>query len=411
MINKPSRPFTPKELSKMAKILSHYSKGMHSKKILHANTWKSRGGWGGNGSAGYGAGGYGSASQFPWGTSTTTMANANSMKADERKGKNKSIEISVSQAKNLLLRILKTDIVPFLWGPPGVGKSSIVREICQEKKWKLIDLRLSLLNPVDLRGLPVVNREVGTASWFPPAFLPQNGTKEEGVLFLDEINLAPLSVQAAAYQLILDKKVGEYVFPSNWRIIAAGNRETDRANVYKISAPLANRFVHIFVRPDFEAWKQWAVGRLRGEIIHFLILRAVLLFKMPQDSEKAFPSPRTWEFLSDLMNAYGYENGKTDPREIEELAVGAIGATAYEFLKFLGTPDLTKIAKQIEDFPKTGKISLPSSPSERYAVITAITQIYKEGGLINKKLYDSFLKMLSDEEKEVAKTYGHKFDN
>ena len=113
--------------------------------------------------------------------------------------------VSIEDLKNILESVFKTDIVPFLWGPPGVGKSSAVRQICEKNDWDIIDLRLSLLNPVDLRGLPMLDKKKELARWLSPSFLPSPSSKRTGVLFLDEINLAPQMVQAAAYQLILDK--------------------------------------------------------------------------------------------------------------------------------------------------------------------------------------------------------------
>src|SRR5438034_10628840 len=112
---------------------------------------------------------------------------------------------------------LSVDTMPMmLMGPPGIGKSSIVKQICREKKWNLIDLRLSLLNPIDLRGLPYLDAEKREAVWLKPEFLPSEGT---GILFLDEINIAPIATQQAAYELLLDRKIGNYIFPENWRIV------------------------------------------------------------------------------------------------------------------------------------------------------------------------------------------------
>ena len=132
------------------------------------------------------------------------------------------------KASNLISVItsLSEQKVPtFLWGAPGIGKSSIVKQIADSLNIGFIDLRLALMDPTDLKGIPFYDKESHSALWAPPAFLPRDGT---GILFLDELNSAPPSVQASAYQLILDRKVGEYELPDGWAIVSAGNRESDR---------------------------------------------------------------------------------------------------------------------------------------------------------------------------------------
>ena len=123
-----------------------------------------------------------------------------------------------------------------MWGPPGIGKSSIVRQVAADKGLAILDVRAPLLDPTDLRGLPYVAD--GSAKWAPPAFLPQNDGSE-GLLFFDELNAAPPLVQASLYQLTLDRRVGEYVLPDGWRIIAAGNRSEDAAIVFRMPSALA----------------------------------------------------------------------------------------------------------------------------------------------------------------------------
>ncbi len=278
-----------------------------------------------------------------------------------------------------------------------VHNSEIVKAIADEKGWELIDLRLSLLNPVDLRGLPVVNKEDRRADWYHPSFLPNGHNKKKGILFLDEINLAPLSVQAAAYQLILDKQIGDYRFPKDWMMIAAGNRTEDRANVYKISAPLANRFAHFTIVPDFSTWREWAVGKVRSEIIDFLIVRPALLFQMPREGDQAFPTPRSWTFLSSLLTAYRLDEGMSS--DIQHVVMGTIGASVgEEFLTHLETYDLKDIAEKIDKFVATGKISLPSdATATRFAIIQAILDAHLSGK-VNNDRFDTFKKKLSGEE-------------
>jgi len=124
----------------------------------------------------------------------------------------------------------------FLWGAPGIGKSSVVKQVAEAKGIGFIDLRLSLMDPTDLKGIPFYENRAHQAVWAPPSFLPREGS---GILFLDELNTAAPSVQASAYQLILDRRVGEYELPEGWAIVAAGNRENDRGVVYRMPLPLA----------------------------------------------------------------------------------------------------------------------------------------------------------------------------
>jgi MoxR-like ATPase len=170
----------------------------------------------------------------------------------------------IASSLQLLAQIQKP---AFVWGPPGVGKSQVVAQVAALLGIRLIDIRAVLLDPVDLRGLPTV--EQGRAAWAIPAFLPEDGA---GILFLDELNAAPPLVQAACYQLVLDRALGEYRLPDGWAVFAAGNREGDRAVTSRMSSALANRFVHLVFEPDLDDWSQWAMGPgdLRPEVVAFL---------------------------------------------------------------------------------------------------------------------------------------------
>ncbi len=209
------------------------------------------------------------------------------------------------RASDLLVAItalIEQKVPLFLWGAPGIGKSSIVKQIAHAKAIGFIDLRLSLMDPTDLKGIPFYDKESHSALWAPPAFLPREG---EGILFLDELNSAPPSVQASAYQLILDRKVGEYELPAGWAIVAAGNREGDRGLTYRMPSPLANRFVHFEMQVDVNDWKFWAYQNGVDErIIAYITYKNEHLFTFDAKSDaKSFATPRSWEYVDSILKS------------------------------------------------------------------------------------------------------------
>lgn len=235
------------------------------------------------------------------------------------------------QVQSIVIRAMKAKRPIFLWGPPGIGKSELVENITYNVlpgKNLMIDLRLALMEPTDLRGYPFRNPETNQMEWAPPADLPtaeQAAEYDTVVLFLDELNSAPPSVQAAAYQLILNGKIGQYKLPGNVRIVAAGNRDTDRGVTYRMPAPLANRFRHINMEVNFDDWRQWAVKNgIHADVVGYLSYAKQDLFDFdPKSTSQAFASPRSWTFVSEILNVEGFE--ETSAREqLAELA-GAVG--------------------------------------------------------------------------------------
>ncbi|MHB1092103.1 AAA family ATPase [Thiobacillus sp.] len=192
-----------------------------------------------------------------------------------------------------------------LWGPPGVGKSQIVAKIAQQHSVPLIDIRLSQMEPTDLRGIPFRNGQL--VEWSIPSVLPDAERHgPTGILFLDEITSAPPSVSAAAYQLILDRRLGEYNVPAGWVIFAAGNRQGDRGVTYAMPAPLANRFTHYEVEVNLDDWVDWAHSEdIDPRVIAFLRFRPDLLFSFdPAHTPIAFPSPRSWGYAHRALQKF-----------------------------------------------------------------------------------------------------------
>jgi len=192
-----------------------------------------------------------------------------------------------------------------LWGPPGVGKSQMVAQVGARHGVPVLDIRLSQMEPSDLRGIPF--RAGTTVEWAVPAMLPDADRHgERGLLFLDEITSAAPSISAAAYQLILDRRLGEYRVPDGWAIIAAGNRQGDRGVTYSMPAPLANRFQHFEVTTHLDDWVAWAYRNgIDERLIAFLRFRPELLFEFdPAHNPVAFPSPRSWEFAHRALHKF-----------------------------------------------------------------------------------------------------------
>ena len=236
------------------------------------------------------------------------------------------------RAKDLtqsLSALVEQKVPTFLWGAPGIGKSSIVKQIAKDANVVFIDLRLALMDPTDLKGIPFYDKESHTALWAPPAFLPKDG---EGILFLDELNSAPPSVQSSAYQLILDRKVGEYELPEGWAIVAAGNREGDRGVTYRMPAPLANRFVHFELEVDVNDWRDWAYkSELDERIIAYVSYKNEHLFTFDAKSDlKSFATPRSWEYVGNVLKSSLPQNLLLDTIS------GTVGRdVAVSFLSFM----------------------------------------------------------------------------
>lgn len=251
-----------------------------------------------------------------------------------------------------------------VWGLTGGGKSSVVRQLASSLGYDLRDVRLVLLDSVDLRGIPTVDKD-GCTKWAIPDFLPRKG---KGILFFDEFPQAPPSVQAAALQITLDRKLGEYELPDGWTVIAAGNLMTEGAGGHRMITPLKNRFVHYGLKVDVNDWSKWALGAgIEQVVIAFVRFRPELLHKFDKNSN-AFPTPRSWEFVSRLLAV-------RLPSAVEFATIeGTVGhAAAIEFTAFMKTwRDLPNIDSILLN-PETAKV--PTEPSVIYATAAAIARL------------------------------------
>lgn len=262
-----------------------------------------------------------------------------------------------------LKSLIPTGRPVYLWAAPGVGKSSIVKQTAQELGVDLVDVRATLLDPVDLRGLPRV--EGDKAIWCPPAFLPRAG---KGILFLDELAQAPPLVQAGCLQLTLDRRIGEYELPEGWSVVAASNRTEDRAGTHRLISPLLNRFIHLDLEVSAQDWDAWAISDgIAPEVRSFIRYRPHLLMQFDVSANpRAFPTPRSWSFVSNVLAA-------TPKHLVQRIAAGCVGeGPAAEFYSFLELyqqlPDIDKI------FSNPSGTAIPKEPSVIYALVGALVE-------------------------------------
>ena len=233
--------------------------------------------------------------------------------------------VSPNGAKKSIKHAMKKKRPIFLWGPPGIGKSEVVEQITDSfSNSHLIDIRLSLWEPTDIKGIPYFDSNTGTMVWGAPSELPTEEFAAQYdyiVLFLDEMNSAAPSVQAAAYQLILNRRVGQYKLPDNVMIVAAGNRDADKGVTYRMPAPLANRFIHLELAVNFDDWFQWSVvNNIHTDVVGYLTFSKKDLYDFdPKSPSRSFATPRTWSFVSELIEDDLDETTTTD------LVAGAIG--------------------------------------------------------------------------------------
>lgn len=274
------------------------------------------------------------------------------------------LDMNIVAAGAVLETYLRVDSPAMLWGPPGVGKSSVVKQIAHGKGWNVVDYRCSTRDPVSMMGLPDIS--ANTTRWKVPDEFPQVGRDgPEGILLLDEINAAPPMMQAAAFGLVLDRQVGEYKLPPGWRVVGAGNRKSDKAAAQAMPTALGNRFAHIGVVADLECTVAYfAAKRLPAILIAFLRFRPALLHQMGEGDNMAFPTPRSWEELSKVMDL------EDDMLRLRAFA-GYVGAGAAGELK--------SFIEMASDLPTVDSIvrnptgaRLPQNKAAQFAITAAL---------------------------------------
>lgn len=235
--------------------------------------------------------------------------------------------VTLNEARKYIKHHVKTKRPVMIWGPPGIGKSDLVEQVCNSyANSLLIDVRLPLWEPTDIKGIPYYAANDNTMKWAPPTELPSEELAAQYdiiFLFLDELNGGAPAVQAAAYQLILNRRVGTYKLPDNVVVIAAGNRETDKGVTYRMPKPLANRFVHYEIRVDFDTWLEWATNNGENpDVVGYLTFAKGDLYNFdPQSNDRSFGTPRTWSFVSELLE----DVADFTDEEVTDMVSGAVG--------------------------------------------------------------------------------------
>ena len=318
------------------------------------------------------------------------------------------MEITHEQLNEQIKISYETKTPIFIWGGTGIGKSETIKTTAQEiakdekldftedtsnsKAFGFLDIRISQLEPSDLRGLPVQNLATKTTDWLIPNWLPTDANSK-GLIFFDELNLSPPSIQAVAYQLILDRRIGDYILPKGWVVVSAGNRIEDKCSVFDMSSALCNRFLHATLHnPSVENWTKWAVGNnVDGRIISFLNWKPSSFNRSDERSkDKAFPTPRSWAFCSRLID------GRNNNELVKRLTASAVGeGTALEFVAFMKLQtkiDIDNILKNPKEIEKIDEIDL------KYVLIGTLSEKYRK----DKKLLTKIIPVCEFLEPEFA---------
>ena len=280
------------------------------------------------------------------------------------------MEITVKRAAKILEKIVANRITggnpppAMLWGPPGIGKSAIINSTAQKLNLELRDIRLAQLDPVDLRGIPTVEEK--QTKWAVPSFLPQDETSA-GILFLDELSATDQSIQVAAYQLLLDRRIGDYKLPDKWAVFAAGNRAEDNSVSLPMSAALANRMMHLELHADPEEWARWASKNgIDPNVIGFIRFSPEMLFDMGEYGERGWPSPRSWDNVSRISSVGLSEE------DLASCVSGLVGeSAAMQFLAYKRQAEKFGNIRELMLIPGS-KIKFENKPDLYYAVASAL---------------------------------------
>jgi MoxR-like ATPase len=270
----------------------------------------------------------------------------------------------------------------FIWGPPGIGKSALIRQFADSVGLPCVSLLGSQLAPEDIIGVPQIVD--GKSRFCPPTMIARD---DPYCLFLDELNACSQEVQKAFYSLILDRRIGEFTLPAGAIVIGAGNRAEDAAITRPLSSALINRLVHVQLRASARDWLEWAIAAGVHElIVSYIQTRSDHLWSKPPKHEEPFSTPRAWDMLSKALQAYGPGIGIED---IKVLASGLLTpAHAQQFVAF------AKLRERQHDLSAIlrGDRGWPEKPEERDLLY-----------FLAQQLRDRLIKELPDDEAKLGR--------
>ena len=306
------------------------------------------------------------------------------------------------QLETLAKRPEMAKVLPplMVWGAPGLGKSSILQKAARDQGIGFIDVRLAQREPVDIRGLPVPGPD--GVKWLVSSDWPRD-PKSRGIILFDEITAADRSLQVAAYEFILDRRLGElYKVPDGWYICAAGNRTEDRAVAATMSSALANRFMHVELGEDVESWVAWALkSDIQPSVVGFLRFRPAMLFSQKGENlERGWPTPRSWERVSRMLEVM-----KDEPEELVRYMVyGLVGNRAgVEFMEFKKMSESFADALALMRNPDA-EVKIPSRADMKYALCSAVAYYVWRGKnkAESKLLLDGFYRICMEMTSDFA---------
>lgn len=262
--------------------------------------------------------------------------------------------VTPAQLPDVLLNVAVVRPV-FLWGAPGIGKSSLVRQFAASLSLDCVSLLGTQLAPEDLIGVPQIVD--GRSRFCPPELIAK---EEPYVLFLDELNAASPDVQKSFYSLILDRRIGSYELPEGSVVIGAGNRATDQALARPMASALINRLVHVHLRASAADWLTWATNNgIHPQVVEYLTQRPDHLWSPPPKTERPFSSPRSWHMLSDVLTSYGDD---VDDDTVALLTQGTL--TPEHGSTFCAVRKVTRHKYDLEAVVK-GDARWPADPADR----------------------------------------------